>query len=467
MSFDWPLVKIDDVAISINTGLDAIRRAPIVEYETNLKCLRIQDISKGKPLSEWGFTETKDSDYKKYRLVKDDIIMARTCSTGINYLVREDLPAVFNNGLARLRFNLEQVHPPFMYYVFQSKDFINYINGISGGTSVQLNMKVGDLAKYEFNLPSVKEQIVIAEKLTNIDEKILNNAKINQTLEQIAQAIFKSWFVDFDPVKAKIEALAAGGSADDAELAAMGVISAKTLDELNSLKANNPEAFNKLAQTAALFPAAMQDSELGEIPEGWEVSEIGSEVTVVGGGTPSTKNTEFWEDGTIHWTTPKDMSGLSSKVLTRTDRKITELGLKKISSGLLSENTVLMSSRAPVGYLALAKIPVAINQGYIAMKCEARLSPEYVLLWCDHNMEEIKQRASGTTFAEISKSNFKPIPVIVPDSSVIDAFSAQVSRIYNLVHSNVLQSEILSSARDFLLPELLSGDFSDFYKDGH
>lgn len=467
MSFDWPLVKIDDVAISINTGLDAIRRAPIVEYETNLKCLRIQDISKGKSLSEWGFTETKDSDYKKYRLVKDDIIMARTCSTGINYLVREDLPAVFNNGLARLRFNLEQVHPPFMYYVFQSKDFINYINGISGGTSVQLNMKVGDLAKYEFNLPSLKEQIVIAEKLTNIDEKILNNAKINQTLEQIAQAIFNSWFVDFDPVKAKIEALAAGGSADDAELAAMGVISAKTLDELNSLKANNPEIFNKLAQTAALFPAAMQDSELGEIPEGWEVSEIGSEVTVVGGGTPSTKNTEFWEDGTIHWTTPKDMSGLSSKVLTRTDRKITELGLKKISSGLLSENTVLMSSRAPVGYLALAKIPLAINQGYIAMKCEARLSPEYVLLWCDHNMEEIKQRASGTTFAEISKSNFKPIPVIVPDSSVIDAFSAQVSRIYNLVHSNVLQSEILSSARDCLLPELLSGDFSDFYKDGH
>ncbi|MDE1513685.1 MULTISPECIES: restriction endonuclease subunit S [Vibrio] len=302
--------------------------------------------------------------------------------------------------------------------------------------------------------------------VAKFDKKIELNTQTNQTLEQIAQAIFKSWFVDFDPVKAKIETLAAGGSADDAELAAMSVISAKTVDELNSLKASNPEAFKKLAQTAALFPAAMQDSELGEIPEGWEVSEIGNEVIVVGGGTPSTKNIEFWEDGTIHWTTPKDMSGLNCKVLTNTDRKITEAGLKKISSGLLSENTVLMSSRAPVGYLALAKIPVAINQGYIAMKCEGRLSPEYVLLWCEQNMEEIKQRASGTTFAEISKANFKPIPVIVPVKSIIDTFTVQVSDIYNFVHSNALQSETLSISRDLLLPKLLSDELSDVFKDG-
>ncbi|EKO3649357.1 restriction endonuclease subunit S [Vibrio metschnikovii] len=358
------------------------------------------------------------------------------------------------------------LEPAYLFYLLSDKKFSEYTVLTSKGAKMPRGDKAA-MMQYKVFVPEPNVQRAVSGALRTYDLKLKTNTKINQTLEHLAQAIFKSWFVDFDPVKAKIETLATGGSADDAELAAMGVISAKTLDELNSLKANNPEAFNKLAQTAALFPAAMQDSELGEIPEGWEVSEIGSEVTVVGGGTPSTKNTEFWEDGTIHWTTPKDMSGLSSKVLTRTDRKITELGLKKISSGLLSENTVLMSSRAPVGYLALAKIPVAINQGYIAMKCEARLSPEYVLLWCDHNMEEIKQRASGTTFAEISKSNFKPIPVIVPDSSVIDAFSAQVSRIYNLVHSNVLQSEILSSARDFLLPELLSGDFSDFYKDGH
>ncbi|MGO2235599.1 MAG: restriction endonuclease subunit S [Marinomonas sp.] len=353
----------------------------------------------------------------------------------------------------------------YLLCAMQSNYVQHQLEARATGSTVK-GIKQSELRKVILPVPPSEEQQRISNILKSISDKILLNSKINQTLEQTAQAIFKSWFVDFDPVKAKIETLAAGGSAYDAELAAMSVISAKPLDELNSLKASNPKAFNKLAQTTALFPAAMQDSELGDIPEGWEVSEIGSEVTVVGGGTPSTKNTEFWEDGTIHWTTPKDMSGLSCKVLTRTDRKITELGLKKISSGLLSENTVLMSSRAPVGYLALAKIPVAINQGYIAMKCGTRLPPEYVLLWCEHNMDEIKQRASGTTFAEISKANFKPIPAIVPTISIVDAFSVQISEIYNFVHNNVLQSETLSISRDLLLPKLLSGELSDFFMDG-
>ncbi|EJA3582191.1 restriction endonuclease subunit S [Vibrio vulnificus] len=370
-----------------------------------------------------------------------------------------------NQRVGLVEFKNDELDITYLYFLLRSKEYRHHVVSTATGSTVK-HTSPTKILSFAFRKPPKDIQIDIGKKLIALEEKIENNTQTNQTLEQIAQAIFKSWFVDFDPVKAKIEALAAGGSADDAELAAMSVISAKNVVELNSLKARNPEAFNKLAQTAALFPAAMQDSELGEIPEGWEVSEIGSEVTVVGGGTPSTKNTEFWEDGTIHWTTPKDMSGLSCKVLTSTDRKITELGLKKISSGLLSKNTVLMSSRAPVGYLALAKIPVAINQGYIAMKCEGRLSPEYVLLWCEHNMEEIKQRASGTTFAEISKANFKPIPAIVPVRSIIDTFTVQVSEIYNFVHSNVLQTETLSTSRDLLLPKLLSGELSDFFMDG-
>lgn len=352
----------------------------------------------------------------------------------------------------------EKLSNVYLKAYFDSPFFQSLLALWAGAGSTRAYLGITGQLKLPVIVPPIDSQKFIANHVFTVNEKIEVNTQTNQTLEQIAQAIFKSWFVDFDPVKAKIETLATGGSADDAELAAMRVISAKTLDELNGLKASSSEAFNKLAQTAALFPAAMQDSELGEIPKGWEVSEIGSEVTVVGGGTPSTKNTDFWEGGTIHWTTPKDMSGLSSKVLTSTDRKITELGLKKISSGLLSENTVLMSSRAPVGYLALAKIPLAINQGYIAMKCEDRLSPEYVLLWCEHNMEEIKQRASGTTFAEISKANFKPIPAIVPVKQIVDAFSVQISEIYKFVHNNLMQSESLSSVRDLLLSKLLSGD---------
>ncbi len=296
--------------------------------------------------------------------------------------------------------------------------------------------------------------------IAKFDAKIQLNTQTNQTLESIAQAIFKSWFVDFDPVKAKMAVLESGGSAEDAELAAMAMIASKSSEELAGFKQTKPKDYEKLAQTAALFPLAMQKSELGAIPEGWEVSTMGEEVKISGGGTPSTKHSVYWENGTIHWTTPKDISGSADKVLLSTARKITPQGLKKISSGLLPENTVLMSSRAPVGYLALAKVPVAVNQGYIAMTCDRGLPPEYVIQWCEHNMEDIKQRAGGTTFSEISKKNFKPIPVLVPKLRVLELYHAQINSLYELVKSNALEIGSLSKTRDALLSKLLSGETS-------
>ena len=348
----------------------------------------------------------------------------------------------------------------FLLCAMQSNYVQHQLESRATGSTVK-GIKQSELRKVLLPVPPFGEQQRISNILKTISDKILLNTQTNQTLEQIAQALFKSWFVDFDPVKAKISVLEAGGTVMDAELAAMGVIAAKNPEQLAELKQSKPDAYEQLSQTAALFPSAMEKSELGDIPEGWEVSEIGNEVSVIGGGTPSTKNTAFWEGGSIHWTTPKDMSALNCKVLTHTNRKITEAGLKKISSGLLPENTVLMSSRAPVGYLALSKIPLAVNQGYIAMKCEGRLSPEFVMLWCEQNMEEIKQRASGTTFAEISKANFKPIKTLVPKKDVVESFTAQATDIFASVTSNINQSNSLASTRDLLLTSLLSGEQFD------
>ncbi|HHE9098461.1 TPA: restriction endonuclease subunit S, partial [Haemophilus influenzae] len=271
---DWQTVTLEDVTESINTGLDAIRRAPIVEHKTNLRCLRIQDISQNKPFDKWGYTEVKDSDFKKFQLVPNDIIMARTCSTGICYLVKKELPAVFNNGLARIRLKIEKVDPKFIYYVFKSKHFSGYINGISGGTSVQLNMKIGDLLKYQFNLPPLSEQKEIARILSDLDKKIELNTQINQTLEQIAQALFKSWFVDFDPVRAKVQALSDGMSLEQVELAAMQAISGKTPEELTALLQEQPDRYAELAETAKAFPCEMVEVDGGEVPKGWEVKAL-------------------------------------------------------------------------------------------------------------------------------------------------------------------------------------------------
>lgn len=344
-------------------------------------------------------------------------------------------------------------HPRYIYYLLKSIDF-KKLNVGSGVPTLNRNhlstILVSDIG--------INYEKKIAEILGIIDDKITVNQQINQSLEAMAQAIFKSWFVDFEPVKAKIAAIEADEDVESVTHAAMRAISGKNDNELDKMQVEQPKEHGQLKIMAELFPAAMQDSELGEVPEGWEVSIIGDEVNVVGGGTPSTKIPDFWEGGEIHWTTPKDLSNLTDKVLLTTDRKITESGLKKVSSGLLPVNTVLMSSRAPVGYLALAKVPVAVNQGYIAMVCDRRLSPEFVIQWCNSVMNDIKQRSSGTTFAEISKKNFKIIPVLVPTKEIQQSYSELVSGLYDKITKIVIECNTLIDIRDSLLPKLLSGE---------
>ena len=225
----------------------------------------------------------------------------------------------------------------------------------------------------------------------------------------MARAIFKSWFVDFNPIP-------------------------------------------------GLGPhKEWQDSPLGKIPKGWKVTSIGDVVTVVGGSTPSTTEPAYWESGTIHWATPKDLSSLSSPVLLDTERHITEKGLEQISSGLLPKGTVLLSSRAPIGYLAIAEIPVAINQGFIAMICEQELPNHYILQWTKANMDIIEGRANGTTFLEVSKTNFRPIPIVIPPKNILHQFQLHAESTHKQIATNLNQALTLATIRNALLPELLSG----------
>ena len=372
--------------------------------------------------------------------------------------------------------------PYYLYFLLSNEDFVNYTVLTAKGAKMPRGDKAA-IMQYKFLLPGIDKQREIGLKLLDINKKIQLNRQTNQTLEHIAQAIFKSWFVDFEPTRAKIIIKQKGGNELAQELAAQAVIcGAITLHKLAELeeglcgieKELHPLITKRfpnkggvdlwqpqqLAAIAALFPNSLVDSELGDVPEGWAWSEIGDEVTVVGGGTPSTKNIDFWEGGNIHWTTPKDMSNLADKVLLETGRKITKAGLAKISSGLLPKETVLMSSRAPVGYLAIAKVPLAINQGYIAMKCDAELSPEYVVQWAELVMDEIKQRASGTTFAEISKKNFKVIPIVVPNEKVMGEYTKITSAFYSKITEGVREINELTDIRDALLPKFLSGELT-------
>ncbi|PSF08957.1 restriction endonuclease subunit S [Marinobacter halophilus] len=419
--------------------------------------LRNQNIRNGQlDLSSPSFTDTAGYQSRIKRAVPQagDIVFTREAPMGEVCLIPEGLTCCLGQRQVLLR-PKKSVNGRYLYWALQSPFVQHQISWNEGTGTTVSNVRIPTLKSLEIPRREPHEA-KIADTLGSLADKIQMNHRINQTLEQIAQAIFKSWFVDFEPVKAKHAALEAGGSEEDALLAAMQAISGKVEMELLRLQAEQPEHYAELRNTAELFPSAMQDSELEEIPEGWNVSQIGDEVTVVGGGTPSTKNRDFWEGGKIHWTTPKDLSGLNDKVLIDTERKITSAGLTKISSGLLPVDTVLMSSRAPVGYLALAKTPVAVNQGYIAMKCDKSLSPEFVLQWCVSRMNEIEGRASGTTFAEISKKSFKVIPVAVPQEDLINSYTKIAKSIYKNIEISARESGSLANLRDTLLPQLLT-----------
>jgi type I restriction enzyme, S subunit len=185
---------------------------------------------------------------------------------------------------------------------------------------------------------------------------------------------------------------------------------------------------------------------------------IGDVVTIVGGSTPSTTNPTFWDDGDINWATPKDLAPLQSPFLLETNSWITELGLQEISSGLLPVGTVLLSSRAPIGYLAIAQIPVAVNQGFIALKCTEEAPNYFMLNWVKENMEEIIARANGSTFLEISKSNFRPIKITIPSSKKMKTFVETVEPLYQKIVANLKESRTLASLRDSLLPKLMRGE---------
>ena len=310
--------------------------------------------------------------------------------------------------------------PLWASYLLRTIDFMS----CSDKSSVP-GVNRNDLHRILVLLPPLDEQRAIAGVLGALDDKIEQNRRTARMLERLARAIFRAWFVDFEPVKAK---------------------------------AASASSFPSMPQPVFdALPTHFVDSDIGPVPEGWEVKGIGDVVTTKGGGTPSTKNPEYWDGGEHCWATPKDMSRLSHPVLLDTDRRITAAGVNSISSGMLPVGTVLMSSRAPVGYLAIARVPTAINQGFIAMVCDGPLPPTYVLSWALTSMDAIQTHASGTTFPEISKKNFRPLPVVVPIGDVIAAYQKTSDPLFDLLTACVKESLQLAQVRDYLLPQLLSG----------
>lgn len=394
----------------------------------NQKCVRDQRVS----FAEARRTDTLQKPVNPERMLQPFDILVN--STGVGTLGRVAQvsslpePATVDSHVTLVRPDPASVHPRYLGYAVRS--FEPEIEALGEGSTGQTELARGRLADFTVPVPPVGEQAAIARILGTLDDKIELNRRMSETLEVMARALFKSWFVDFDPVRAKLEGRWCRG------------------ESLPGLPAHFYD----------LFPDRLVDSELGEIPEGWEIKAIGDLAEVVGGSTPKTARPEYWEGGMHHWVTPKDLSGLSMPVLLDTERKITDAGLAQISSGLLPQGTVLLSSRAPIGYLAVAEVSVAVNQGFIAMKPRPGISNLFLLRWVSAAHDEIISYANGSTFLEISKVNFRPIRTVAPIASVMQAFDRVARPRYRQVVENERESRTLAALRDALLPKLISGE---------
>ena len=420
MAGNWPIRRLADLCESVDYGYTTSAK----DIPCGPKFLRITDIvSSGINWDSVPYCEIEDSALPRFLLNHGDIVIARTgATTGYSAYIANPPDAVFASYLVRMKIGPE-ADSRFIAYFLKSSRFWDYMRGVMGDKSAQPNASAKTITQVKLKVPSLKEQKAIAHILGTLDDKIELNRRMNETLEGMARAIFKSWFVDFDPVHAKAEGRPTGLP---------------------------PEI-------DALFPESFQDSELGEIPKGWEVFTTEQAVTVKGGSTPRTNVSEYWENGTNHWATPKDLSNLTSPILIDTERKITDAGVQTISSRQMPKGTLLLSSRAPVGYLAISTVPISVNQGFIAMVCTKGISNYFMLNWCFYNMERIKARAGGTTFQEISKRNFRPLQMVRPPKVLVESFSNHIESLYQRIRQNEEESISLRMTRDTLLPKLLSG----------
>ena len=355
--------------------------------------------------------------------------------------------------------------PLFSYYLLQTIDFHAYsdkaaVPGINRNHVHMANVRVPN---------SIIVQEKIASILKKLEDKITSNKKINQTLEQMAQALFKSWFVDFEPVKAKIAVLEAGGSQEDATLAAMTAISGKDADALVIFEREHPEKYVELKTTAELFPSAIRGSELGEIPEGWAIVKTEELVDKIGMGPfgSNIKVSTFVDEGV------PIISGqhLKESILNDGDNNFVTLEhADKLKSSNVFRGDVIFTHAGSIGQVSI--IPecsvydrYVISQRQFFLRANNKLISPYFLLYFFRSkigQHLLLSNASQVGVPSIARpsSHLKSIELVAPEFKLVKKFEEHCKTLINGVVQRKKQTMLLQNIRDTLLPKLLSGEIT-------
>lgn len=392
---------------------------------------------------------------KNYLVPKNSIAVSCIGSDmGKAYLLSED--SVTNQQINTLIVNKNH-NFEFIYYKLSIMQ--DYLKSIAGGSATPILNK-SHFSEIEIELPDLDTQNNFVEKLKYLDKKIQLNTQINQTLEQISQALFKSWFVDFEPVRAKVQALSDGLSLEQAELAAMQAISGKTPEELTALSQAQPDRYAELAETAKAFPCEMVEVDGVEVPKGWEVSTISEcSLKIQNGGTPKRSNLEYWENGDISWLSSGEVC--NNKVLVQSKEYITDLGLKGSAAKLIPPYSTLVAIYASptAGKCAFSGFETSTNQAV----CAIIPKEEYTFFNYYHLQLQEKyfaNQASGSAQQNISKKIIEETPVLIPNKVILKKFNLLAKPIMNKTIENLKENNNLERKRDLLLPKLLNGEVS-------
>jgi type I restriction enzyme S subunit len=309
--------------------------------------------------------------------------------------------------------------PEFVFYLLKaSKSEIE--SHASGGTFAEISAKA--LSEVVLQFPPKAQQEAIAKLLKSFDEKIATNNALSKTLEDIAQTIFESWFIDFDPVKAK-------------------------------MVGEKPVGMDDV--TAALFPDSMEESELGLVPQGWEVSPSTEFFEVLSGGTPKTSNEDYW-NGDIPWFSVVDAPDSQGCFFIKTNKTITKEGLDNSAAKLVRPGVTVISARGTVGKTAIVAIPSTFNQSCYGI--EGKFGDFFTYLLLRNQVVKLQNISHGGMFDTITRETFSAIKVAKPKPELVSIFESLVSPVFLEIRNLQFQSNDLASIRDSLLPRLISGE---------
>jgi type I restriction enzyme S subunit len=352
-----------------------------------------------------------------------DILFVCKGSPGRTNWVPDPVDFCIAQDMVSVRADPKKIYPKYLFAALRSSVVQTQIDNMHVGTMIP-HFKKGDFGKLNIPVPCRDAQHIIGDFYFTLSDRITLLRETNATLEAIAQAMFKSWFVDFDPVRAKQEGHA-------------------------------PEGMD--AVTAALFPDSFEESELGLVPKGWLVGVVEDLCSVItNGGTPSRSNKTFWQGGTIPWFKTGDFSDgfLISPV-----ERITDEALKGSSAKLLPADSILMAIYAAptVGRLGVLTEPATFNQACTGMVAKGEVGT-WFLYWTLYSARDwFNNRANGAAQQNISKAIVASCKVTIPAEKVLMAFNQVAGALHNRIRANSEQAQTLATLRDTLLPRLISG----------